>query len=63
MFIAVNWGLFIYAVAIGHVVEIALGYYMSPLVSVLLGGAGAAGTARAVRSGSRWRVATVAPWS
>ncbi|GAA1315502.1 EamA family transporter RarD [Pseudonocardia xinjiangensis] len=35
--IAVNWGVFIYGVAIGHVVEIALGYYMSPLVSVLLG--------------------------
>jgi chloramphenicol-sensitive protein RarD len=36
-FITVNWGMFIYGVAIDHVVEIALGYYMSPLVSVLLG--------------------------
>ena len=35
--IAVNWGLFIYAAAIGHVVEIALGYFIGPLVSVLLG--------------------------
>ncbi|MGE3285900.1 MAG: EamA family transporter RarD [Pseudonocardia sp.] len=35
--IAVNWGLFIYAVFTGHVVESALGYFMSPLVSVLLG--------------------------
>jgi len=35
--IAVNWGLFIYGVGIHHVVEIALGYFMSPLVSVLLG--------------------------
>jgi chloramphenicol-sensitive protein RarD len=35
--IAVNWGVFIYGVAIDQVVEIALGYYMSPLVSVLLG--------------------------
>jgi chloramphenicol-sensitive protein RarD len=35
--IAVNWGLFIYATGIGHVVEIALGYYIGPLVSVLLG--------------------------
>ena len=35
--IAVNWGLFIYAMAIGHVVEVALGYYIGPLVSVLLG--------------------------
>jgi chloramphenicol-sensitive protein RarD len=35
--IAANWGAFIYGVAIGQIVEIALGYYMSPLVSVLLG--------------------------
>jgi chloramphenicol-sensitive protein RarD len=35
--IAVNWGVFIYGVAINEVVETALGYYMSPLVSVLLG--------------------------
>src|SRR5690242_21622930 len=35
--IAVNWGLFIYATAIDHIVEVALGYYIGPLVSVLLG--------------------------
>lgn len=35
--IAGNWGLFIYGVLIDRVVEIALGYFMSPLVSVLLG--------------------------
>jgi chloramphenicol-sensitive protein RarD len=35
--IAANWGLFIYATAVGHVVEVALGYYIGPLVSVLLG--------------------------
>lgn len=35
--IAGNWGLFIYATLIGHVVEVALGYYIGPLVSVLLG--------------------------
>jgi chloramphenicol-sensitive protein RarD len=35
--IAGNWGLFIYAVSVGHVVEVALGYYIGPLVSVLLG--------------------------
>jgi chloramphenicol-sensitive protein RarD len=35
--IAGNWGLFIYGVAVDRVVEIALGYYMSPLCSVLLG--------------------------
>ncbi|HEX5812985.1 MAG TPA: EamA family transporter RarD [Pseudonocardia sp.] len=35
--ITVNWGLYIYAVFAGHVVEAALGYFVSPLVSVLLG--------------------------
>ena len=35
--IAVNWGLFIYATGVGHVVEVALGYYIGPLVSVLIG--------------------------
>lgn len=35
--IAVNWAVFIYGVQINHVVEVALGYYMNPLVSVLLG--------------------------
>lgn len=35
--ITVNWGLYIYAVFHGQVVEAALGYFMSPLVSVLLG--------------------------
>src|SRR3712207_7440304 len=34
-YIAANWGVFIYGVAIDHVVEIALGYYVSPLFSVL----------------------------
>lgn len=37
LFIAVNWGLYIYAVFTEQVVEAALGYFMSPLVSVLLG--------------------------
>ncbi|GAA1334237.1 EamA family transporter RarD [Saccharothrix algeriensis] len=35
--IAVNWGVYIHAVNTGHVVEGALGYFMNPLVSVLLG--------------------------
>lgn len=35
--ITINWGLYIYAVFNGQVVEAALGYFMSPLVSVLLG--------------------------
>src|SRR5882757_5956704 len=33
--IAVNWGLFIFGVGIHHVVEISLGYFISPLLSVL----------------------------
>jgi chloramphenicol-sensitive protein RarD len=37
LLIAVNWGVFIYGVAVDHVVEIALGYYTSPLFSALLG--------------------------
>ena len=36
-FIATNWGLYIWAVNNGHVVETALGYFINPLVSVLLG--------------------------
>jgi chloramphenicol-sensitive protein RarD len=32
-----NWGLYIYAVNANHVVETSLGYYINPLVSVLLG--------------------------
>lgn len=35
--IAANWALFIYGVAIHRVVEIALGYYISPLFNGLLG--------------------------
>jgi chloramphenicol-sensitive protein RarD len=35
--ITINWGLYIYAVFDGQIVEAALGYFMSPLVSVLLG--------------------------
>ncbi len=35
--ITVNWGVYIAAVLVGQVVEASLGYFMSPLVSVLLG--------------------------
>jgi chloramphenicol-sensitive protein RarD len=35
--IAVNWGLYIWAVNNGRVVDAALGYYINPLVSVVLG--------------------------
>lgn len=35
--IAVNWVIYVYAVNNGHVVDAALGYFINPLVSVLLG--------------------------
>lgn len=35
--IAVNWGVFIWAVAAGHVLECSLGYFITPLLSVMLG--------------------------
>ncbi len=35
--IAVNWGIYIWAVNNSHVVEAALGYFINPLVSVLFG--------------------------
>lgn len=35
--ISLNWGLYIYAVNSGHVADAALGYFINPLVSVVLG--------------------------
>jgi chloramphenicol-sensitive protein RarD len=35
--IAVNWGIYIYGVNTGHVVETSLGYFINPLVTVCLG--------------------------
>ncbi|MCL2408586.1 MAG: EamA family transporter RarD [Oscillospiraceae bacterium] len=35
--IAINWGLFIWAVNTGRVLEASLGYYMNPLLAVLIG--------------------------
>ena len=35
--IAVNWGLYIWAVNAGHVVETSLGYFINPLLNVVLG--------------------------
>jgi chloramphenicol-sensitive protein RarD len=35
--IAVNWGTFIWGVNNGHVVETSLGYFINPLVTVLMG--------------------------
>ncbi len=36
-FISVNWGVYIYAVNSGQVVEASLGYFINPLITVLLG--------------------------
>ncbi|WP_246943809.1 EamA family transporter RarD [Bacillus pinisoli] len=35
--ISVNWGVYIWAVNTDHVVQASLGYYINPLVSILLG--------------------------
>lgn len=35
--VTVNWGLYIYAVSSGHILDGSLAYYISPLLSILLG--------------------------
>jgi chloramphenicol-sensitive protein RarD len=35
--IAINWGVYIFAVNQGHIVEASLGYYINPIFSILLG--------------------------
>jgi len=37
VFLALNWGIYIYGVNSGQVVEASLGYFINPLVTVLLG--------------------------
>jgi chloramphenicol-sensitive protein RarD len=37
LLISVNWGVFIWAVNVGRVVETSLGYFINPLVSIALG--------------------------
>lgn len=37
VFIAVNWGIYIYAVETRHVLQASLGYFLTPLVNVALG--------------------------
>jgi len=37
LLIAVNWTLYVWAVTSGHVVESSLGYFITPLVNVMLG--------------------------
>ena len=34
--ISINWFTFIFAVSVGHVMQASLGYYINPLVNVLL---------------------------
>jgi chloramphenicol-sensitive protein RarD len=35
--VSINWGLYIWAVNTGHTIDASLGYYMNPLVAILLG--------------------------
>ena len=37
LLLAANWGVFVYAVGSGHLLEASLGYFINPLLSVLLG--------------------------
>ncbi len=37
VFIALNWGVFIWAVQVGRIVETSLGYYLNPLLNAALG--------------------------
>ncbi|WP_322867223.1 EamA family transporter RarD [Aquicoccus sp. G2-2] len=35
--VSINWGIYVWAIAKGHTLDAALGYYINPLFSVLLG--------------------------
>jgi len=37
LLISVNWGFYIWAIGAGHALDAALGYYINPLFSILLG--------------------------
>jgi chloramphenicol-sensitive protein RarD len=37
LIISFNWGLYIWAIIAGHTIEAALGYYINPLISAVLG--------------------------
>ena len=58
--IAANWLVFVYGVNSGHVVETSLGYFINPLVSVLLGVVVFSERLRRAAVGRRWRIAAVA---
>ncbi|MBL0371192.1 EamA family transporter RarD [Rhizobium sp. KVB221] len=36
-FVTVNWSIYVYAIGSGHALEGALGYYINPLISVVIG--------------------------
>ncbi|MFR3923168.1 MAG: hypothetical protein ACLTYN_15670 [Dysosmobacter welbionis] len=35
--VCVNWGVYIWAVANGHMIDSSLAYYMNPILAILLG--------------------------
>ena len=35
--ITVNWGIYVWSIGAGHALDAALGYYINPLFSVLIG--------------------------
>ena len=37
--ISINWGIYVWAISTGHALDAALGYYINPLFSILLGAA------------------------
>jgi chloramphenicol-sensitive protein RarD len=55
--IAVNWGVYIWAVQAGRVLQASLGYFVNPLVSVLLG---VLFLRERLRPGQRWAVLVAA---
>jgi chloramphenicol-sensitive protein RarD len=55
--IAFNWGIYVWAVNAGRIVEASLGYYVNPLVNVLLG---ALFLGETLSRPSRWAVALAA---
>ena len=56
LLLSANWLLYVWAVNHGHVVEASLGYFVTPLVNVMLGTwVLASGRARAVAGGGRGR--------
>ena len=60
--IAVNWGVFIWAVAAGRVLESSLGYFITPLLSVLLGVAVLSEKLRPVQWAAIGLVAVAVAW-